>query len=375
MPTVRDIVQFFDQHSPTHLAEEWDNTGLLLGLPERPVRKLLTCLTLSPDVAAEARDQGVDLVVTHHPIFFKPVKRLTGDDLQQRMILELAQAGVAVFSAHTRFDSAREGINQHLAETLGLRDIAALEPASAPASYKLVVMVPRDHVEQVRRAMWDAGAGVIGQYTECSFVMPGTGSFRGGQESHPAIGEAGKYQTVEEYRIDMVCPAPLVDQVITAMKRAHPYEETAYDIVPRRSPQLEIGVGRFGVVPEIQKAGETRPPTLAEFLDHIKQVLNLGHVQYAGRLDRPVRRAGVACGAGGEFWRVALKRRCDVLLTGEARFHTCLEARDSHCALALVGHYATERPAMETLAQLLTQRFPTVQAWPSRVETDALQTR
>jgi len=375
MPTVREIVQFFDQHSPGHLAEEWDNTGLLLGLPERPVRKLLTCLTLSPDVGREAREQCVDLVVTHHPIFFKPVKRLTGDDLQHRMILELAEAGVAVFSAHTRFDSAREGINQHLAESLRLGDIAALEPASAPASFKLVVMVPRTHVEQVQRAMWAAGAGVIGHYTECSFLMPGTGSFRGGRESRPAIGAAGQLETVEEYRIDMVCPAPLVDQVIAAMKKAHPYEETAYDIVPRRSPQLEIGVGRFGTVPEVPGEGGPRPPTLGEFLDEVKRVLGLGHVQYAGHLDRPIRRAGVACGAAGELWRVALKRRCDVLLTGEARFHTCLEARDSTCALALAGHYATERPAMESLARLLGERFPAVEAWASRVEIDALQTR
>jgi len=373
MPQLAELLAWFDREAPPHLVEDWDNTGLLLGDRQRTVDRVLTCLTLTEDVADEAIDRGAHLVVSHHPIFFKAVKRLTADDAQGRMVLRLAAAGVAVFSAHTRFDSAQGGINQGLAERLGLVEIDSLQPASAPASYKLVVMVPRTHVEQVRRAMWDAGAGVIGEYTECSFLMPGVGSFRGTSASNPAIGAPGEFQTVEEYRIDMVCPAPLVDQVIAAMKKSHPYEETAFDIVPRRAPQIDVGVGRTGLLPPADRPGQT-PLFLGDFLERVKERLAIGTVQFSGRLDQPVRRVGIACGSAGELLRLARQRRCDVFLTGEARFHTALEAREAGIALVLAGHYATERPAMEALAATLRQAFSGLETWASSCERDPLQT-
>jgi dinuclear metal center YbgI/SA1388 family protein len=373
MPQLAEILAWLDREAPTHLVEEWDNTGLLLGDRLQSVSRVLTCLTLTEDVAREAIDRGAQLVVSHHPIFFKAVKKLTADDAQGRMVLRLAAAGVAVYSAHTRFDSARGGINKGLAERLGLVEIDSLQPASAPASFKLVVMVPRTHVEAVRQAMWKAGAGVIGEYTECSFLMPGVGSFRGTSASNPAIGEPGEFQTVEEYRIDMVCPAPLVDQVIAAMKKAHPYEETAFDIVPRRAPQIDVGVGRTGLLPPADQPGQP-PLLLGDFLERVKERLEIDTVQFSGRLDQPVRRVGIACGSAGELLRLARQRRCDVFLTGEARFHTALEARDAHIALVLAGHYATERPAMEALAITLREAFPGVETWASTCERDPLQT-
>ncbi|MFN8857508.1 MAG: Nif3-like dinuclear metal center hexameric protein, partial [Planctomycetaceae bacterium] len=226
--------------------------------------------------------------------------------------------------------------------------------------------------EVVRQAMWNAGAGVIGEYTDCSFLMPGVGSFRGTSSSNPAIGEPGEFQTVEEYRIDMVCPAPLVDQVIAAMKKAHPYEETAFDIVPRRAPQIDVGVGRTGLLPSIDGEGQTLV-RLGDFLERVKERLGIPSVQYSGRLDQPVRRVGIACGSAGELLRLARQRRCDVFLTGEARFHTALEARESSIALVLAGHYATERPAMERLASTLSEAFPGLETWPSTSERDPLQ--
>ncbi len=370
MPRISDIVAFFDRFAPQNLAEDWDNTGLLLGDRDAVVERVVTCLTLTSDVAREAIERKAELVVTHHPIFFKPVKRLTTDDPQGRMVLKLAASGVAVYSAHTRFDSSRAGINQKLAEGLGLVEIDSLEPASAPPSYKLVVMVPRDHVAAVQRAMWDAGAGVIGEYRECSFLMPGTGSFRGSSTSHPAIGAPEEFRTVEEYRVDMVCPAPLVDKVIAAMKKAHPYEETAFDIVPRRAPQLDVGVGRTGVLPAGAGGRETTPVTLREFLTRVKELLRIDRLQYTGALDQPIRRVGIACGSAGELLRAARNRKCDVFLTGESRFHTSVEAQESGCALVLAGHYATERPAMERLATDLTRAFPGLEAWGSEAERD-----
>lgn len=373
MPRISELIAYFDKSAPPQLAEDWDNTGLLLGDRTASVERAVTCLSLSPDVAREAIDQQAGLIVSHHPIFFKPVKRLTADDPQGRMLLDLAAARVAVYSAHTRFDSARDGINQWLAEGLGLKQIESLDPASAPPSYKLVVMVPRDHVAAVQRAMWDAGAGVIGEYQECSFVMPGTGSFRGTSASRPAIGTPGEFKTVDEYRVDMVCPAPLVDKVIAAMKRAHPYEETAFDIVPRRAPQIDVGVARMGLLGCDAAPGRGRAETLGDLMSRVKQLLKIDRVQFTGELSQPISRVGVACGSAGELLKLAMSRGCDAFVTGEARFHTSLEAREAGCALVLAGHYATERPAMESLAARLSEEFPGLDCWPSRVEADPVR--
>lgn len=265
--TFDEVVRFLSDLAPVELAEDWDNTGLLIGQSSDSVSSIMTCLTLTPDVAEEAVSKGTSLVVTHHPILFRAVKKLTDETSEGRMLLSLIRAGVGVYSPHTSYDSACEGVNQQLAASLNLTDVQPIRP--------------------------------------------------------------------EEFDAD----SPLSSEL--------------------------IGAGRFGDLP-----GEV---SLTNFVDLVKEALEIDHTWFVGEQSSRIRRVGIACGAAAEFMGDAARHGCDVLLTGEARFHSCLEARTRGMALVLPGHYPTERPAMEHLAKRLGRQFPDLTVWASEVETDPVQ--
>ena len=363
--TVDSLRRFLERFAPPDLAEDWDNTGLLLGEPSRPVTRVMTCLTLTPDVAREAIDGGVELVVTHHPIFFKPVRKLVGSDPQSRMLLDLIAARVAVFSPHTAYDNDAAGINQQLAESLGLAKIEPLRPGQGVVKYVVVCFVPLPHLDAVRQAVWRAGGGQIGEYSECAFHTVGTGTFRGSEDSNPTIGQPGRLEEVEEARLEFTCSDRCLAAALKNLNDAHPYEEPAVDVYRLESP-LGGGAGRMGELPESMP--------FAEFVDTVRAKLGYGPLEGVGTADRIVRRVGIVCGSGGEFLGEAIRRGCDVFLTGEARFHAALEARAAGIGLILAGHYATERPALEHLARRIGDAHSGVTAWASRVEANPLRT-
>lgn len=365
MTTVHEVCRYLQEVAPLSLAEDWDNVGLLLGDESADVVRVVTCLTLTPDVAEEAIAAGARLIVTHHPILFKPVKRLTGNTSEGRMLLKLMRHGIAVYSPHTAYDNSATGINQQLAELLELTDIAPLRPRLAGEQVKLVTFVPEGQLDEVRRAIWNAGAGVIGNYRECSFNLRGFGTFHGSRGSNPAIGEAGRLEQVDEVRVEVVCPNHRTDQAIGALRNAHPYEEPAIDVIPLKSLPDGSGAGRYGRL--------RAPISLAELNNIVRDRLRQPHLQFVGQLSTKIDKLGIACGAAAEFLRDAHRAGCQALLTGEARFHACLEARDLGVAMILPGHYATERPAMETLAVRLQDCFPGLIASPSDKENDPIQ--
>jgi hypothetical protein len=291
------------------------------------------------------------------------------------MLLELIAAGVAVYSPHTGYDSAEEGINEQLARMLGLVNTAPLRPVPAQPLCKIVSFVPREHLAAVQEALWSAGAGVIGEYSKCSFVLDGAGSFLGSEAANPAVGQAGKLEQVAEARLEVVCPERLVSEAIRRLRAAHSYEEPAFDIYPLTSVESNRGAGRFGdlspPVPGGARGGSAA--RLSDLLALIKSRLAIPRLQFVGDLDRPVSHVGICCGSGGELLSEAIARKCDVFFTGEARFHTCLEARAAGIALVLAGHYATERRALEHLAQVLAEEFTGVTVWASRVERDPVE--
>lgn len=370
MPVVADFVAFLERFAPLDLAEEWDNVGLLLGERSRPVTRVLTCLTLTPEVGAEAVAENVSLIVSHHPILYRPVKRITADDPQGKMLVELLAARIAVYSPHTAYDSAAAGINQQLAERLGLTEVTPLRAIPESARCKIVCFVPRAHLNAVREALWSAGGGVIGEYSRCGFVLDGTGSFLGSDATHPTIGTAGQLEEVAEARLEVVCPERLVPEAIRRMCDAHPYEEPAYDVYPLKGFPGSRGSGRVG---GFATSAPTPGARLADLVARVKSQLGIEPLQVVGELDAPVARVGICCGSGGDLLAAAVAAKCDAFFTGEATFHKCLEARSAGVALLLAGHYATERPAMEHLAALLAQEFPGIPVIPSRRERDPLQ--
>jgi len=366
MLTVDDAVRYLDQFAPPGLAAEWDNVGLLVGDRASPLQQIMTCLTVTPESAAEAVAEQAQLVVTHHPIFFRPVKRLTAADPEGRTVLSLVQAGVAVYCPHTAFDNTRDGINESLARRLGLAELRPLRPRSSPAQCKIVAFVPDADLARVSDALFEAGAGNIGQYSQCSFRLAGTGTFFGSEASNPTLGQKGRREDVAEWRLEAVCPQAAVEKAIAAIRQSHSYEEPAYDVYPLQSPPSPLGEGRVGRLPA--------PLSLEALARRVKEDLHADSVQTVGDWTRPLSTVAIVCGAGGEFVADVARARADGLLTGEARFHDCLAAEALGVALVLPGHYVTERPGVEDLAARLALQFPDAHVWASRREADPLRT-
>jgi dinuclear metal center YbgI/SA1388 family protein len=392
------ILEYLEELAPLDQAAEWDNVGLLLGDRDAPIQQIMTCLTVTPESASEAVAENAQLIVTHHPILFRPIQRMTSATVEGRMLLGLAKAGVAVYSPHTAFDNAAGGINNLLAQKLGLKDVAVLRGRAEPSKFKIVVFVPETDLARVSDALFAAGAGEIGQYSQCSFRIAGTGTFFGSAAANPTVGQKGRREDVAEWRLEVVCPAEKIEGAIAALRKAHSYEEPAFDVFPLRSltPRPSPGVPGVGsqrpaaVVPgEMSERPAAAPPgkakatlgegrigrlaraqSLAELVQNVKSILCAGPVQVIGEMDRQVETVAIACGAGGEFLHDAVRAKADVLLTGEARFHDYLAAQAAGLALVLPGHYATERFGVETLAERLQSRWLELSVWASRREGD-----
>jgi dinuclear metal center YbgI/SA1388 family protein len=358
------LVDFLQEAYPLALASEWDNTGLIVGDTRQVVNRVMTCLTVTPESAAEAIAAHAQLIVSHHPVLFRPVKRLTGDSAEGRMLLELVRNDVAIYSPHTSFDNARGGINEILAGKMELVDVTPLRPKIEMFS-KIVAFVPEANLNEVANALFRAGAGTIGAYKECSFRVAGTGTFFGSEITNPAIGKKGRREEVAEWRLEVICANDLVGCAVAAMRRAHSYEEPAYDVYPVRAQPASLGEGRIGRLP--------KPMTLADLAALLKGRLAATWSHLIGDPARQVENVAVVCGSGGEFVADAVVARADAMVTGEVRFHDCLAAKAEGLGLILAGHYATERLGVEALAERLRQQFPQIEVFASRCEADPVQ--
>jgi dinuclear metal center YbgI/SA1388 family protein len=365
MAVVADLVQAMQEIAPLELAAAWDNVGLLLGDAAAVVRRVMTCLTVTPESAAEAADAKAELIVSHHPVLFRPAQQLTTATAEGRTLLTLLRAGVAVYSAHTAFDNAAGGINDILARRLGLTQVTPLRTMESSRQCKIVVFVPDPDLARVSDAMFAAGAGKIGQYRECSFRLAGIGTFFGSDATNPTVGQKGRREEVQEWRLEAICPESLVDRAVAAMRQAHSYEEPAHDVYALRAGKATVGAGRVGLLAE--------PEALGDLAQRVKGALATSGVQFVGEPGQVVHRVAIACGAAGEFIGDAVRAQADVLLTGEVRFHDCLTGQAQGLTLLLPGHHATERCGVEELAARLQQCFPALEIWASQRECDPVR--
>ncbi len=305
--TVREMVRLLEDWFPPRLAESWDNVGLLLGDEQAPVRRVMTTLTLTDESADEAIHERADLVVSHHPIFFRKITRLTAQG-PEGAAYKLARTGISLYSPHTSFDGGREGINEQWAKLLQLEDTCPLIPASKSLSSKLVVFVPAADLSRVSQAMFAAGAGQIGEYSECSFRIAGTGTFLGSEDSNPTIGWAGRREEVSEFRLEVVVPTARIPAVIHAMRSAHSYEEPAFDIYPLSAVPDTVGTGRLGQLPE--------PLPLSPLAQWAGRAVGAKSVSIVGPPDHLCQKIAIGCGSAGELISEAARDGCDVFLTG-----------------------------------------------------------
>ena len=372
--TVGDVRAILDGWYDPAWAESWDSVGLSCGRPEAPVRRILLAVDVTPVVVGEAIALEADLVVTHHPLFLKPVHGVAADNPKGRMVHDLLTHGIALFNAHTNADVAELGVNESFARAIGIVDPApALPEGGAGALDKITVFVPEPDAERVRNAMSSAGAGALGSYDSCSFTTPGEGRFRPLSGASPTIGKVGDLETVAEARIEMVVERSLRGAVVAAMLAAHPYETPAYDVVELANPAPaapERGHGRIGSLAEAM--------TLAEYADFLASRLRpTAHgIRVAGDPDREVSRVVAASGAGDFMLYDVLGLDVDVYVTSDLRHHRAIEFLEhGGPALIDVAHWAAEWTWLPVLADRLraelAEQGDTVDVLVSDTVTDA----
>ncbi|HRF58459.1 MAG TPA: Nif3-like dinuclear metal center hexameric protein [Fimbriimonadaceae bacterium] len=350
MPTVQDVLDAVERIAPARMAFPFDRIGLQVGSPEHAVEKGVVSLDSSLGAIRHARALGAQMLVSHHPLIWEPIKTLRSDLPRNETVVELIRGGIAFHGVHTNWDCAPGGINDVLAERLGLTDVRTFGDANPARVFKLVVFVPHTSSEGLVDALSAAGAGVIGLYTRCAFSHPGIGTFRGERGSQPIIGEVGRIEQVEELRIEMRVPAERVDLVEAAIRRVHPYEEPAFDWLVMRDERGQPA-GRIGTLPH--------PMTLREFSSYAEAALET-KVWAWGDPGRVIRSVGLTGGAADGEWRDAQRAGAEVFLTGEVRQNVAIEVAEADFAIFAAGHYATEQPGCRRLAERLTDALPTI---------------
>ena len=355
MTTVSDLCAAMESLAPTRLAGDWDNVGLLLGRRDAPIKRVLLCIDLTQAVADEAVNCGAQAIVSYHPILFEPANRVTADDASGRALLTLMESKIAVYSPHTALDAAPGGMADWLASGIGAGVRSPIEPASEQReseAVKVVTHVPRGDVESVRLAMSAAGAGQIGNYTECSTQIACDGTFKGGDHSSPVIGNTGELHTVQEYCLTMVCSNACIAAVMHAARAAHPYEEPPIQIVPLMEiPMLGTGGGRVVRLDD--------PRTLIEIAESMKSHLGVQSLRAAEATGAPTHHAVVSCcpGAGGSMLAAAEAAGSTLHITGEMRHHDVLAACERGMCIMLAGHTNTERGYLPSLRDRIGRRL------------------
>jgi dinuclear metal center YbgI/SA1388 family protein len=346
--SVADVVAELERRYDPRWAEPWDAVGLVCGDPSAPVERVHLAVDPVLAVAEEAIAAGAQLLVTHHPLFLGGTTSVAANTAKGRVVHRLVTAGVALYVAHTNADVADPGVSDALATALGLRDVAPLDPRPGEATDKLVTFVPAADVDRVLDALTAAGAGTIGDYTRCAFMVEGTGTFRPEPGAQPAIGAVGEVSRVAEVRLEVVLPRGRRSEVLRALGEVHPYDEPAYDVIELALPPSSRGLGRIGDL--------AASMTLAELTAHVARALPATPVgvRTAGDPDRVVRRIAVCGGSGGDLASAAARGGADVLVTADLKHHATSEAvADTGVALIDAGHWATEWPWLGQLADAL----------------------
>lgn len=363
-PNGHEIIQLFERFAPKTLAMEGDKIGLQIGRLNKKVERVMIALDVLENVIDEAIEKNVQLIIAHHPPIFRPLKNIITDTYQGRMLEKLLKHDIAVYAAHTNLDVAKGGVNDWLAEALGIEETEVLVPTFENKLKKLVVFVPDSHERLIRQVLGNAGAGFIGNYSHCSFSAGGTGRFLPGEGTNPYLGKPGQLEEAEEVRIETIIPEPLLRKTITAMIKAHPYEEVAYDIYPLENKGEVLGLGRIGKVPEM---------TLGEFADKVKAALELERVRVIGDLNAKIKKAAVLGGDGNKYYSHAKFKGADVYITGDIYYHTAHDAMMDGLNMIDPGHNVEKvmkKGLTKTLQKMCQDAGFTVEIFPSAVDTN-----
>ncbi|MDF2158347.1 Nif3-like dinuclear metal center hexameric protein [Algoriphagus sp. CAU 1675] len=354
------VISFLEQIAPSAYQESYDNATLITGDRNWEIKGILCSLDCTEEIVDEAIALGANLIVAHHPIVFKGLKSLTGKNYVERTVIKALKNDIAIYAIHTNLDHVPNGVNKRICDRLGLANTKILQPKKQLLN-KLVFFVPKENKDAVLKAVFDAGAGQIGEYKDCSFQLEGMGTFTPSEQAHPHIGQRGIPQYEAEIRAEVILPSFLSGKIISAMKKAHPYEEVAYYLQTLENENQEVGAGMVGTLSE--------PMEEEKFLDYLKEKMNLQVVKHTSLLGKPIKKVAVCGGAGIFLLGDAKRAGADVFITSDVKYHEFFDA-ERQIILCDIGHYESEIFTKELLGELLSQNFPNIALYLTKVVTN-----
>jgi len=359
---IQSIINCLERFAPLGLQEDYDNSGLLIGNKNKDIQKALIALDITEEVLQEAIENQCELIISHHPLIFKGIKKLNGNNMVERLVIRAIQADIAIYAIHTNLDNVHQGVNAMLGQKLGLTDLKIL--SSKPSGLKkLVTFCPLEQAEKVRNAIFNAGAGHIGKYDNCSYNISGEGSFRALEGANPFVGKMGEIHFEKEVRIETIVPEHILNQVVATMIEAHPYEEVAYDIYPLENPNNNAGAGMIGTL--------TKEVSAKEFLLKVKKQLGSPAIRHNYLVERMVKKIAICGGSGSFLIPEAYKAGADIFITGDLKYHDFFEYKNE-MTVADAGHFETEQFTKELLYSILNKNFPTFALQISKINSNPI---
>lgn len=363
MPTIGNVCVVFENYAPLPLQEEYDNCGLLLGDKKENCTGVLFCLDVTEAVIEEAIKQNCNLIVAHHPLIFKGLKKITPSSTQGRILIQAIKASIAIYACHTNLDNVLNGVNGKIADKLGLKNRRPLLPKGDTLK-KLVVYTPISHISVVESALFEAGAGKVGNYSACSFVSEGIGSFLPEKNANPFTGEVGKRHSEKENKVEVIFPAWREQSLLEAMRKSHPYEEISYEVYHMENSNLQYGSGLIG---ELEV-----PISEHELLIKLKETFQVPMVRHSKLLNKKLSKIAVCGGAGAFLIQQAKQAGADILVTADLKYHDFFEA-ENQLVLADIGHFESEQYTIELFMDIFKENFPTFAHLKNYISTNPVE--
>ncbi len=359
---VKEIIKQLDLLAPPAYQEDYDNSGLITGNMQQEVNGVLISLDCIESIVEEAIREKCNLIIAHHPIVFKGLKKINGNNYVERTIIKAIKNDIAIYAIHTNLDNVKGGVNFKIAEKLGLQNIKILAPKKQLLK-KLISFVPDKDSEKVLDALYKAGAGNIGNYSECSYQLDGTGTFKPNENANPAIGSSNKKELVAEKRIEVIFPSPLEGAIISALYGSHPYEEPAYDILQLENKNPEVGSGAIGTLPSPMKE--------LDFMNYLKSKMNLSNIRHTALLGKEIKKVALCGGSGSFLLKNALSVGADAYISADFKYHEFFDA-ENKIVIADIGHYESEVFTKDLIYEFLIQKFSNIAVRLSKIDSNPI---
>lgn len=359
---LQEINHFFENWAPHSYQEEYDNSGWIVRTTDS-FHQILITLDCTEAVIEEAIKKNCDLVIAHHPIVFKGLKSLTGKSYIERTVMKAIHHNISIYAIHTNLDNVDSGVNFKIGELLGLENLTILAPKKRILK-KLYTFVPNEKAAELRSALFEAGAGHIGQYDECSYNTEGYGTFRAGENTDPYVGEHGVQHKQAETKVEVIFPAHLESKIVMALKKAHPYEEVAYDVILLENELQKVGSGMTGTLPE--------PISAREYLKKVKSTFKCEIIRYSGNLEKAIEKVAFCGGSGFFLLQKAIQHKADLFITGDVKYHDFFDSEDK-IVLADIGHFESEQFTKDLIADRIQKNFPNFAVLISETNTNPVK--